>query len=309
MTIILDTETTGLNPEEDELLQVSIINEDGETLIDQYVRPTRCTEWPDAERVNHITPEMVRNCPTIHDMDVSMQISRILEGADKIIGYNTQFDIRFLIAAGYDVPVVDTVDVMREFAEVYGDYREEISGYKWQKLTTAAAYYGYEWPIDAHNSLGDCLATLYIYHHMQQQRQLRPCPFCGRTACIKTEVVGGEGYLTPVCYINCSPPIGGCGATGPICHNIYQAMSAWNRRAEDKPHGWDSAQQYIDQTLHDDQYQRCDRCRTRKLWDEKKQRIQDIYDDGGTYDDLDALREIVKIVMEDDENEKNTDIV
>lgn len=252
MTIILDTETTGLNPEQDELLQVSIISDTGETLIDQYVRPTRCTEWPDAERVNHITPDMVRDCPTIHDMDVSMQISRILESADKIIGYNTHFDISFLIAAGYDVPICDTVDVMRDFAEIYGEYREDLGGYKWQKLTTAAAYYGYEWPIDAHNSLGDCLATLYVYQHIQQQRHLMPCPFCGsdlvhlvdRKALIRCEGCMAEISIMGVCYPD-------------------DIIKAYNRRADDKPHGWDSAQQYIDQTLNDDdQYQRCDRCGT-----------------------------------------------
>lgn len=264
MIIILDTETTGLNPEEDELLQVSIISETGETLIDQYVRPTRCTAWPEAERVNHITPEMVRDCPTIHDMAVSMQISRILENADKIIGYNTQFDISFLIAAGYDVPICETVDVMRDFAEVYGDYREELGGYKWQKLTTAAEYYGFEWPIDAHNALGDCLATLYVYQHMQQQH-LRPCPFCGQTDYLKTEDVS-DGILMPLVYINCSPPLGGCGATGPICRSINHALAAWNRRAADQPHGAplhkDDVDKILDDALGDDQYQRCDRCGT-----------------------------------------------
>ena len=259
MTIILDTETTGLNPEEDELLQVSIISETGETLIDQYVRPTRCTEWPDAERVNHITPDMVRDCPTIHNMGVSMQISRILENADKIIGYNTQFDIKFLIAAGSDVPICETVDVMRDFAEVYGDYREELGGYKWQKLTTAAAYYGYEWPVDAHNALGDCLATLYVYQHMQQQRKLLPCPFCGRTDGLTYRPGYADVDTAAVECHNCLIQISIMGAYDPD-----DIITAWNRRAEDKPNRWHSAQQYIDQTLHDDddQYQRCARCGT-----------------------------------------------
>lgn len=44
----------------------------------------------------------------------------------------------------------------------------------------------------------------------------------------------------------------------------------------------------------------CAEWNTRKMWDAKKKRIQDIYDDGGTYDDLEALREIVKIVMDDE---------
>lgn len=42
-----------------------------------------------------------------------------------------------------------------------------IEDYKWQKLTTAAAYYDYDWNvkgIEAHNSLADCFATLFVYH-------------------------------------------------------------------------------------------------------------------------------------------------
>ncbi len=252
MTIILDTETTGLDPERDELLQVAIIDDTGKTLIDQYVRPTRLTEWPEAERVNHITPDMVRDCPTIHDMDVSMQISRILESADKIIGYNTQFDIRFLIAAGYDVPICETVDVMRDFAEFYGDYREELGGYKWKKLTTAAAFYGYEWPVDAHNALGDCLATLYVYHHMQKPRKLRPCPFCGSSHVLlmpDEPIIQCEDCLIEV-------------SIAGLCE-YEDIVQAYNRRAGDGAHGVPTDDD-MDKILQDDddQYQRCDRCGT-----------------------------------------------
>ena len=35
--IVLDTETTGLNAAEDELLQVSIIDNDGVVLFDSYI--------------------------------------------------------------------------------------------------------------------------------------------------------------------------------------------------------------------------------------------------------------------------------
>ena len=234
--IIIDTETTGLKPGIDELLQVSIINEHGDTLLDRYIRPTRCTEWPEAMAINHITPDMVRDCPTI--AEIRDKIQTLINEADKIMGYNTYFDLAFLSESGIDVPDSDSgkiIDVMIDFAEVYGDYREDLGGYKWQKLTTAAAYYGYEWPVNAHNSLGDCLATLYVYQHMQQQH-LRPCPFCGKTEFLKTEDVS-DGILMPLVYINCSPPLGGCGATGPICRSIDQAMEAWNRRAEDQPHG------------------------------------------------------------------------
>lgn len=225
--IIIDTETTGLKPGIDELLQVSIINEHGDTLLDRYIRPTRCTEWPEAMAINHITPDMVRDCPTI--AEIRDKIQTLINEADKIIGYNTYFDIAFLSESGIDVPDSDSgkiIDVMIDFAEVYGDYREDLGGYKWQKLTTAAAYYGYEWPVNAHNSLGDCLATLYVYQHMQQQRKLRPCPFCGSKS---VRLVDNKAL------IRCSQCMAEISIMG-VCYPD-DIIAAYNRRAEDQPHG------------------------------------------------------------------------
>lgn len=169
MDIILDTETTGLKPEIDELLQVSIIDTNGVILLNEYIKPDRATEWTDAMRINQITPEMVAHAPSIRDPYLHAKIQHILNNADKVIGYNTIFDIAFLAAAGFDVPNNDELtDVMIDFAEKYGELRDDGS-YKWQKLTTAAAYYGYEWPVGAHNSLGDCLATLHVYNCMHKK--------------------------------------------------------------------------------------------------------------------------------------------
>lgn len=46
------------------------------------------------------------------------------------------------------------------------------NSYKWRKLITAAAYYGYDWNCraeGAHNSLADCYATLYVFKKLQKQ--------------------------------------------------------------------------------------------------------------------------------------------
>lgn len=161
--IVLDTETTGLNAAEDELLQVSIIDNEGTVLFDSYIRPTQHTEWAEAERVNHITPEMVADAPTI--AEVMPEINDILKRYDKIVGYNVRFDADFLKHNGAEFSNAEYADAMKMFAPIYGEWNDQRGSYKWQKLTTAAGYYGYDWSAheEAHNSLGDCYATLYVY--------------------------------------------------------------------------------------------------------------------------------------------------
>lgn len=156
--IVLDTETTGLNAAEDELLQVSIIDEEGNVLFDSYIRPTQHTEWAEAERVNHITPEMVDNSPTIEE--VMPEINNILKRYDKIVGYNVRFDADFLKHNGAEfADNTNFVDSMKIFSLYFSADNKRC------KLTEAADYFCYDWSEheEAHNSLGDCYATLYVY--------------------------------------------------------------------------------------------------------------------------------------------------
>lgn len=156
--IVIDTETTGLNAAEDELLQVSIIDNEGVVLFDSYIRPTQHTEWAEAERVNHITPEMVDNSPTIEE--VMPEINNILKRYDKIVGYNVRFDADFLKHNGAEfADNTNFVDSMKIFSLYFSADNKRC------KLTEAADYFCYDWSEHegAHNSLGDCYATLYVY--------------------------------------------------------------------------------------------------------------------------------------------------
>lgn len=166
--IVLDTETTGLNAAEDELLQVSIIDNEGTVLFDSYIRPTQHTEWAEAERIHHITPEMVADAPTI--AEVMPEINDILNRYDKIVGYNLKFDKAFLENNGAEFLSTEYADVMKMFAPIYGEWNDQRGSYKWQKLTIAADYYGYDWSEhkEAHNSLGDCYATLHVYKEINE---------------------------------------------------------------------------------------------------------------------------------------------
>lgn len=156
--IVMNYEATGLNAAEDELLQVSIIDNEGVVLFDSYIRPTQHTEWAEAERVNHITPEMVDNSPTIEE--VMPEINNILKRYDKIVGYNVRFDADFLKHNGAEfADNTNFVDSMKIFSLYFSADNKRC------KLTEAADYFCYDWSEheEAHNSLGDCYATLYVY--------------------------------------------------------------------------------------------------------------------------------------------------
>ena len=164
--IVLDTETTGLDPRRDELLQISVLDADtGATVLNTYVRPIWTLEWPQAQHINGITPEMVADAPTMAELQFTLRA--IVDAASEVIGYNTSFDLSFLEPYGI-IPDGEVVDVMTNFAPIYGEWSEYHDDYKWQSLSTCAAYFGYDWGEDkVHDSLADCKATLFCYHKLR----------------------------------------------------------------------------------------------------------------------------------------------
>lgn len=162
MKICIDTETTGLMPGTDEILQVSIVNSAGTVLLNEYIQPERATEWTEAERVNHITPDMVAGCQ--HIAAFLPRINAICAEAEVIAGYGIYFDLAFLKAAGVAVPDrAKIVDVMEVYSIVAGDWDEKKERFKRKKLIECAEHYGYEWPGVPHDSLQDALATIFCW--------------------------------------------------------------------------------------------------------------------------------------------------
>lgn len=147
---------------------MSIIDGQGNTLFNSYIKPLFTENWDGAMAVNHITPEMVANAPNI--FEVKQEINRILNSANIIVGYNTNFDLSFLSAVGIENSKATVIDVMQDFADIYGEWSDKYGCNKGQKLTKCAEYYGYDWGTDiAHDSLADCRATLYCYQKMLKE--------------------------------------------------------------------------------------------------------------------------------------------
>ncbi len=61
--IVIDLETTGLDLLKDEILQVSIIDGNYNTLMNEYCKPETIQEWQAAEAVHGILPAMVKDKP------------------------------------------------------------------------------------------------------------------------------------------------------------------------------------------------------------------------------------------------------
>ena len=151
----------------DEILQLSIINGNGKILFSEYIRPKNATEWPGAEAVNGISPARVSDRP--HIDEYIPRLNSILASAKLIVGYNVSFDLGFLEASGVIIPEgTDDFDVMGTFTNIYGEWDGLRRRFSHQKLSTCAAYYGYEGSGNFHDSLEDVRATLYCYYAMTE---------------------------------------------------------------------------------------------------------------------------------------------
>ena len=159
--IIFDTETTGFNPYgNDEILQIAIIDGNGNELFKSYIKPDMRKTWTKAAEKNGITPRMVKDAP--HFSDVEEEIQNIFNNAEVIIGYNVEFDIRFMDA--YGIKIKDNTKifcVMQEYAVAKGVRNEYYGDYKWSKLEQCARDYNYKFK--AHDAYEDAKATLHCY--------------------------------------------------------------------------------------------------------------------------------------------------
>ena len=161
MTAYLDTETTGLDSD-DEIIEIAIVDAEGQVLLNTLVRPTHLTEWPEAQAINGISPAMVADAPLLADIEEAIEMA--VAGEDVVI-YNAAFDAGFLGALLRGA--VSIKCCMLDFAEVYGDRSDYWGNYTWQLLATAANHVGFAWPANAHRARADALACRAVWRYLR----------------------------------------------------------------------------------------------------------------------------------------------
>jgi DNA polymerase III epsilon subunit-like protein len=161
--VYLDTETTGLE-KQDEIVEISILDFDGTTLLESYVRPVNPLTSA-ATRIHGITNAMVTNAPTwpaLWHRIRGFLFSRL------IAAYNAPFDLRMMRQshARYKIPwreSFDWVDVMILFSNYRGIWDPVRKTMKYFSLTDAGKYFNISLP-NSHRASADALLTRAVLH-------------------------------------------------------------------------------------------------------------------------------------------------
>lgn len=168
-TVYLDTEGTGLDPENESMLEISIVSDAGRVLLNTLIAPPHGRDsWPQAQRIHGISPAMVAGAPSL-DM-LTPQIEAAVRGRDVVI-YNAAFDCGFLGALLDSARSVQCA--MEAWSEHVNEWDERFNRLRWHRLTAAAAAVGFDWPGNSHRALADTLAcrAVWQYLHDPQERE------------------------------------------------------------------------------------------------------------------------------------------
>ena len=153
--VVLDFETTGLRAGSDKIIQIGAVKYISHMHKDTMyvtINPEKHISST-ITRITGITNADVRDAPVIED--VAHELIQFIGGLP-IIAHNAPFDMGFLYALEEITPipeytVIDTVKLARKTIPETPNH----------KLTTLSAYLELEH--NAHDALGDCLATAAIY--------------------------------------------------------------------------------------------------------------------------------------------------
>lgn len=164
-----DTESTGLSPASDALLEIAIISDTGVPLLNTLICPPDTFKaWPAAQAVHGITPAMIRGKPTLDEL--ASRIRAAVEDQDVII-YNASFDASFLgdlLAGARSVQCC-----MLAWAHHVGEWSGWHGDRRLHRLDLAAAAVCFGWSGDKHRALADARACRAVWQYMNDESERR----------------------------------------------------------------------------------------------------------------------------------------
>ena len=174
----LDTETTGLDFENDRIIEFAAVaydTERGEIVFQEDVLIDPGRRIPDeASKINKITDEIIRNEACGKWIKYGPRCRSLLKKADILVGQNIEFDINMLTAEFArtgdvmpDKPFIDTLVFSRRF------YPNSMLPKK--SLGKLAEFFAINLSeSEAHRALPDTLATLDVLLEMLKDQDMTP---------------------------------------------------------------------------------------------------------------------------------------
>jgi len=200
--IILDTETTGLG-EGDEIIEICLIDLDGNILLNTLIKPT--ISIPEsASSIHGIYDKDVENAPLWSE--VYQDFINIIKNKEVNI-YNKYFDIKMINQTSekyglralkgwfdpYDKSNEEIEDlqfhfhcVMEEYADIFRDRHEYYNNNRWQSLSNAAAQQFIDISdLTTHRAYADCEITRRLL--LDIINRLRPIEELRKSKCEKAK--------------------------------------------------------------------------------------------------------------------------
>lgn len=160
--VVLDLETTGLDPTYDEIIEIAAIKFSNGEKVSEFttlVKPdNRIDEY--ITQLTGITNDMVKDAPKIHK--VLPDLMGFL-GDSVVIAHNANFDINFLYdnnMSCFNEPFTnDFIDTMRISRRLFKDIRH--------RLIDLANEFGISADVQ-HRAMADCEITQKVYEYMRE---------------------------------------------------------------------------------------------------------------------------------------------
>lgn len=162
LSVVVDVETTGVDPMRDRVIEVALVVTDWEEVyvaVDALTRPPG-DAWAVPERHTDVTMEMLRDAGSF--ADVAPAVAALLAWGDEIVGYGVGFDLRMIASelarVGIAMPQRRVVNVMSVYPKCS------------LQVACARATLGFpkDWPW--HRAMGDAIATLRLWGKVRTER-------------------------------------------------------------------------------------------------------------------------------------------
>ena len=159
--LLLDTETTGLHPSWDRIVEIAVVDETGAILLNTLINPDKHIP-AEVIGIHGITNEMVRGKPRF--TDILPELEDILAGKPIVI-YNVGFDRPFLARGGVKVEKHEFHCAMLMYSQFFGNWSDYYKNWKRQSLQAACSHCRIE-EMNMHRAAADCEATRQVVHYM-----------------------------------------------------------------------------------------------------------------------------------------------